>query len=79
MKSESRIVELLSEMTLKQDQMLEAMQKQQDEQKKTNVILNQHERDLHKIAELLSEGVPKYDSVVELENIGGKKVIIRKG
>ena len=94
MKAEDRIVELLSESLIKQDQMidqlkqvnkrLDSLEKRvgrlEKEQNITNVLLRQHSRDIVKIAELLDNNVPKFNQVVEFElfDEGVKKGVIRE-
>ena len=86
MKSEDRIVEFLSESLFKQDQMVDELKQINTRldtlkkgQQRTNIILNQHDRDLMKIIELLEENYPKFDELVEIEHIdNSNRTVIRK-
>lgn len=94
MRNEDRIVELLTETLIKQDQMIDEFKgmnsklkemkgdisELKDQQNVTNVLLRQHSRDLMKIADLLEESYPKFNELVEIEIIdeGSKKGVIHK-
>jgi len=99
MKNEDKIVELLSEMLLRQDRFESGLEKLTDgvdklatglvqlgtgldllanSQERLIKIQERQENILIKILEVLADDVPKFDELIEMEQLGGKKVILRK-
>lgn len=92
MKNEDKIVELLSEMLIRQDRfeaglskLAEGFEKLSDvvgrltdSQEKLITIQERQEKILIKILEVLGDDVPKFDELIEMEQLGGKKIVLRK-
>ncbi len=106
MKNEDKIVELLSEMLIRQDrfesrldkityeveklapamdqlgtglsQLGMGMDKLTNSQERLIAIQERQEKILIKILEVLADDVPKFDELIEMEQMGGKKVVLRK-
>ncbi|MGY6743038.1 MAG: hypothetical protein ACXIUQ_09905 [Cecembia sp.] len=92
MKNEDKIVDLLSEMLIRQDRFEAGLGKLADgfgkfsdvvgklneSQERLITIQERQERVLIKILEVLEDDVPKFDELIELEQLGGKKVVLRK-
>ena len=86
MKNEDKIVELLSEMLIRQDRFEAGLSKLAegfgklsdvvgrltDSQEKLITIQERQERVLIKILEVLEDDVPKFDELIEMEQLGGK-------
>jgi hypothetical protein len=86
MKNEDKIVELLSELLVRQERFEAGLDKLGAG---LNILASSHERliaiqerqekILIKILEVLADDVPKFDEVIEMEQLeGGKKVVLRK-
>ena len=71
MKNEEKVVELLSEMLVKQDRFETILSK-------LVTIQERQENVLIKILEVLEDDVPKFDELIEMEQLGGKKIVLRK-
>jgi hypothetical protein len=99
MKNEDKIVELLSEMLIRQDRFESGLDKITSEVEKLAPALDQlgtgldkltnsqerliaiqerQEKILIKILEVLADDVPKFDELIEMEQMGGKKIVLRK-
>lgn len=92
MKNEDKIVELLSEMLIRQDRFEAGLNKLADGFGKLSVVVEKltesqerlitiqerQERVLIKILEVLEDDVPKFDELIEMEQLGGKKVVLRR-
>lgn len=71
MKNEDKVVELLSEMVVKQDQLV-------SEIKDMRKVQERQENLLFKILEVLSDDVPRFDEVLEIENLKDGRIIWKK-
>ncbi len=85
MKNEDKIVELLSEMLVRQDRFEFRLDKiatgldlLANSQVKLIAIQERQENILIKILEVLADDVPKFDELIEMEHLEGKKVVLRK-
>ena len=93
MKNEDRIVALLSEILIRQDRFEEGLKKLSEglmilassqkelvsSQEKLIAIQERQEKILINILEVLADDVPKFDELIEMEQLeGGKKVVLRK-
>lgn len=93
MKNEDRIVALLSEILIRQDRFDEGLKKLSEglmilassqkelvsSQEKLIAIQERQEKILLNILEVLADDVPKFDELIEMEQLeGGKKVVLRK-
>ena len=93
MKNEDRIVALLSEILIRQDRFDEGLKKLSEglmilassqkelvsSQEKLIAIQERQEKILINILEVLADDVPKFDELIEMEQLeGGKKVVLRK-
>lgn len=85
MKNDDKIVELLSEMLIKQDRFETRLDKiasglelLANSQEKLISIQERQENILTKILEVLADDVPKFDELIEMEQLEGKKVVLRK-
>ena len=72
MKNEDKIVELLSDMVVKQDTFIEELREVKSIQKR-------QETHLIKMLEILSDDVPKFDELLDVEFMkDGKQIILKK-
>lgn len=71
MKIEDKVVELLSEMLVKQDAFVNELKAVKD-------IQLRQERHLIKMLEILADDVPKFDEVIDVEFMNNEKQIILK-
>lgn len=78
MKIEDKIVELLSEMLVNQDRIEAWFVKLAESHERLVTIQERQEKILIKILEVLSDDVPKFDELIEMDQLGGKKVVLRK-
>jgi DNA anti-recombination protein RmuC len=106
MKNEDKIVELLSEMLIRQDrfesrldkitdvmeklvpaidqlgtgveQLGTGLEKLSNSQERLIAIQERQEKILINILEVLADDVPKFDELIEMEQLGEKKVVLRK-
>ena len=86
MKNENKIVELLSELLKRQDKsetsldkLASGLDKLSSSQERLILIQERQEKILINILEVLSDDVPKFDQLIEMEQLeGGKKVVLRK-
>ncbi len=92
MKNEDKIVELLSEMLVKQDRFetrldkiatgLDLLANSQERmisiQERMISVQERQENILIKILEVLADDVPKFDELIEMEQLQGKRVVLRK-
>ncbi|MEM6524328.1 MAG: hypothetical protein AAGF85_20010 [Bacteroidota bacterium] len=78
MKNEDKVVELLSEMVVKQDQFVNQQSELVNEIKDIRRVQERQENLLFKILEVLSDDVPKFDEVLEIENLKDGRIILKK-
>ena len=86
MKNDDKIVELLTEMLTRQDRfeaglnkLAEGLSLLASSQGKLIAIQERQEKILINILEVLADDVPKFDELIEMEQLeGGKKVVLRK-
>ncbi|WP_194974272.1 hypothetical protein [Aquiflexum lacus] len=78
MKNEDKIVELLSEMLVRQDRFEAGLVKLAESHERLVTIQERQEKILIKILEVLEDDVPKFDELIEMEQLGGKKIVLRK-
>ncbi len=78
MKNEDKIVELLSEMLVRQDRLEAGLVKFAESHERLITIQERQEKILIKILEVLADDVPKFDELIEMEQLEGKKVVLRK-
>ncbi len=78
MKNEDKIVELLSEMVVKQDQFVNQQTELVNEIKDIRRVQERKENLLIKILEIFSDDVPKFDEVLEIENLKDGRIILKK-
>lgn len=78
MKNEDRIVELLSEMLIKQDAFVDGLNEVKKEIAATRKIQIRQENHLIKILEILADDVPKFDQVIEPEELKEGKIVSKR-
>lgn len=78
MKNEDKIIELLSEMLIRQDRFESSLEKIVNSQERLVAIQERQEKNLINILEVLADDVPKFDELIEMEQLGEKKVVLRK-
>lgn len=93
MKNEDKVVELLSELLVRQDRtegvlnemavsfgnMGKVADKLAESQERLITIQERQEKILIRILEVLADDVPKFDELIEMEQLeDGKKVVLRK-
>ena len=86
MKIDDKIVELLTELLIRQDRfeaglnkLAEGLSLLASSQGKLIAIQERQEKILINILEVLADDVPKFDELIEMEQLeGGKKVVLRK-
>jgi len=85
MKNDDRIVELLSEMPIKHDAFVDGLSEVRKEVGNVKREISgvkkiqlRQENLLLKILEVLAGDVPKFDQVIELEELKGGKIILKR-
>ncbi|MEQ8905056.1 hypothetical protein [Ekhidna sp.] len=92
MKNEDKIVELLSEMLVKQDAFVTGIDKvdkrfngverklggMERELKKVAAIQERQEQLMLKLLEIMDDDVPKFDQVINIENLKDGSVILKR-
>ncbi|MCP4458197.1 MAG: hypothetical protein GY816_09280 [Cytophagales bacterium] len=78
MNSEERIVELLPKMLIKQEAFVEGLLALKVELSESKRIQIRKENHLIKLLEILTDDVPKFDQVIELEELKGVNIIPKR-